>query len=73
LGVELGEGSANNWLALATTDGHGQTAAGGALFFTVFAVSEAATRVFAGPVVDRMGRVRTVRWTTALGIVGAVL
>ncbi|SOC89449.1 Fucose permease [Curtobacterium sp. 314Chir4.1] len=73
LGVELGEGSANNWLALATTDGHGQTAAVGALFFTVFAVSEAATRVFAGPVVDRMGRVRTVRWTTALGIVGAVL
>ena len=70
LGVELGEGSANNWLALATTDGHGQTAAVGALFFTVFAVSEAATRVFAGPVVDRLGRVRTVRWTTALGIVG---
>lgn len=73
LGVELGEGSANNWLALATTDGHGQTAAVGALFFTVFAVSEAATRVSAGPVVDRLGRVRTVRWTTALGIVGAVL
>ncbi|SDQ17613.1 Fucose permease [Curtobacterium sp. UNCCL20] len=73
LGVELGEGSANNWLALATTDGHGQSAAVGALFFTVFAVSEAATRVFAGPVVDRLGRVRTIRWTTALGIVGAVL
>ncbi|WP_144711799.1 MFS transporter [Curtobacterium pusillum] len=73
LGVELGEGSANNWLALATTDGHGQTAAVGALFFTVFAVSEAATRVFAGPVVDRLGRVATIRWTTALGIVGAVL
>lgn len=73
LGVELGEGSANNWLALATTDGHGQTAAVGALFFAVFAVSEAATRVFAGPVVDRLGRVSTIRWTTALGIVGAVL
>lgn len=73
LGVELGEGSANNWLALAATDGHGQTATIGALFFTVFAVSEAATRVFAGPVVDRLGRVRTVRWTTALGILGAVL
>ncbi|WP_420369278.1 MFS transporter [Curtobacterium sp. L1-20] len=73
LGVELGEGSANNWLALATTDGHGQSAAVGALFFTAFAVSEAATRVFAGPVVDRLGRVATIRWTTALGIVGAVL
>ncbi|MFS0728840.1 MFS transporter [Curtobacterium sp. 1P10AnD] len=73
LGVELGEGSANNWLALATTDGHGGTPAVGALFFTVFAVSEAVTRVAAGPVVDRLGRVRTVRVTTALGIVGAVL
>lgn len=73
LGVELGEGSANNWLALAATDGHGQSAAVGALFFTAFAVSEAATRVFAGPVVDRLGRVATIRWTTALGIVGAVL
>ncbi|MEK6310210.1 MAG: MFS transporter [Curtobacterium sp.] len=73
LGVELGEGSANNWLALATTDGHGAPAAVGALFFTVFAVSEAITRVFAGPVVDRLGRVRTIRVTTALGILGAVL
>lgn len=73
LGVELGEGSANNWLALATTDGHGGTPAVGAVFFTVFAVSEAVTRVAAGPVVDRLGRVRTVRVTTALGIVGAVL
>ena len=43
------------------------------MFFTVFAVSEAVTRVAAGPVVDRLGRVRTVRVTTALGIVGAVL
>ncbi len=73
LGVELGEGSANNWLSLATIDGHGSTATVGALAFTAFAVSEAGARVFAGPVVDRIGRVTTIRVTAALGIVGTVL
>jgi MFS family permease len=73
LGVELGEGSANNWLTLAVRNDHGQTAAVAALFFTAFAAGEALTRIFGGPVVDRLGRVRTVRVTTALGIVGMVL
>jgi MFS family permease len=43
-----------------------------ALFFTAFAAGEALTRIFGGPVVDRLGRVRTVRVTTALGVVGMV-
>jgi MFS family permease len=73
LGVELGEGSANNWLTLAVRNGHGQTAAVAALFFTAFAIAEAATRIFGGPVVDRLGRVRTIRFTTALGVVGVIL
>jgi MFS family permease len=70
LGVELGEGSANSWLTLAVRSNHGQTAAVAALFFTVFATSEGLTRIFAGPVVDRLGRVATIRLTTALGLVG---
>jgi MFS family permease len=73
LGVELGEGSANNWLTLAVRNGHGQTAAVAALFFTAFAIAEAAARLFGGPVVDRLGRVRTIRFTTALGVVGVTL
>ncbi len=73
LGVELGEGSANNWLTLAAKDDHGQSSAIAALFFTVFAASEAATRIFGGPAVDRLGRVRTIRYTTALGIIGVLL
>jgi MFS family permease len=73
LGVELGEGSANNWLTLAVRNDHGQTAAVAALFFTAFAVGEALARIFGGPVVDRLGRVRTIRVTTALGVVGMVL
>jgi MFS family permease len=73
LGVELGEGSANNWLTLAMRNGHGQTAAVAALFLTAFAAGEALTRIFGGPIVDRLGRVRTIRVTTALGVVGVVL
>jgi len=73
LGVELGEGSANSWLTLAVRDDHGQTAAVAAMFFTAFAAAEALARIFGGPVVDRLGRVRTIRVTTALGIVGMVL
>lgn len=73
LGVELGEGSANNWLTLAVRNGHGQTAAVAALFFTAFAAGEALTRSLGGPIVDRLGRVRTIRATTALGVIGMVL
>jgi MFS family permease len=73
LGVELGEGSAGNWLTLAVRTGHGQTAAVAALFATAFAVSEALTRIFGGPIVDRLGRVNTIRVTTALGVLGMVL
>jgi len=69
-GVELGEGSANSWLTLAVRNNHGQTAAVAALFFTTFATCEGLTRMFAGPVVDRIGRVRAIRITTALGIIG---
>ncbi len=73
LGVELGEGSAGNWLTLAVRNDHGQTAAVAALFVTAFAVGEALARIFGGPIVDRLGRVRTIRVTTALGVIGVVL
>jgi len=73
LGAELGEGSANNWLTLAATDGHGQSAAIAALFFTAFAIGETTARVLGGPVVDRLGRVRTVQITSLLGVLGIAL
>ena len=72
LGVELGEGSANSWLTLAVRNNHGQTAAVAALFFTAFATSEGLTRIFAGPLVDRLGRVLSIRLTTTLGVIGIV-
>ena len=73
LGVELGEGSANNWLTLAVRNDHGQTAAVAALYFTAFAGGEGLARIFGAPLVDRLGRVRTIRVTTALGVLGVIL
>jgi MFS family permease len=73
LGVELGEGSAGNWLTLAVRNDYDQGAAVAALFFTAFAAAEALARIFGGPVVDRLGRVRAIRLTTALGVIGVVL
>lgn len=73
LGVELGEGSANNWLTIAVSDAHGRSPAMAAVFFAVFATAEAGARLFGGPVVDRLGRVRAIRCTTALGVLGTAL
>ncbi|WP_375399162.1 MFS transporter [uncultured Amnibacterium sp.] len=72
LGVELGEGSANNWLTLGVAQGHRQTDAIAALFFTVFAASETTARVLGGPLVARLGRVNAVRVTTVLGALGLI-
>jgi MFS family permease len=73
LGVELGEGTSNSWLTLAVRDGHHQPEAIAALFFTMFAIGETAARIVGGPLVDRVGRVQTVRFTIALGVLGLVL
>lgn len=73
LGVELGEGGANSWLTLAVGDGHHRANAVAAVFFVAFAVGETLARVLGGPLVDRLGRVRTVRVTTALGAVGVLV
>jgi MFS family permease len=73
LGVELGEGTANSWLTLAVRDDHHQTDAVAALFFTAFAIGESGARILGGPLVDRVGRVNAVRFTTAIGVIGLVL
>jgi MFS family permease len=73
LGVELGEGTANSWLTLAVRDDHHQTDAVAALFFTAFAIGESGARILGGPLVDRVGRVNAVRFTTAIGVIGLIL
>ncbi len=73
LGVELGEGSATSWLTLAARSDHGEAPAVAAAFFVAFAAGEALSRMFGGSLVDRIGRVATLRVTTSLGVLGVVL
>jgi len=73
LGMALAEGAANDWIALASIDGHGDSEAQGALVLDVFMVAMTLGRIAGGPVVDRIGRVATLRITAGLGVAGLVL
>ncbi len=72
LGMAFAEGSANDWLAIAIVDGHAQTEATGAVALTVFSLAMTAARMLGGPVVDRLGRVWTLRILAVTGMVGLV-
>lgn len=61
LGMAFAEGSANDWLTIAVVDGHSQTEAMGAIALTVFSIAMTVFRVLGGPLVDRFGRVWTLR------------
>ncbi|TFD90171.1 MFS transporter [Cryobacterium serini] len=73
LGMTFAEGSANDWLALASVDGHGFSNTDGAIVFGVFVAAMTVGRVIGGPVLDRFGRVLVLRACTVVGIAGLVL
>ena len=73
LGMAFAEGSANDWLAIAVVDGHGQTEAVGAIALTVFSVAMTVFRILGGPLVDRIGRVWTLRILAVTAVVGLVM
>lgn len=72
LGMAFAEGSANDWLTIAVVDGHGQREEVGAIALTVFSVAMTAFRALGGPVVDRIGRVWTLRILSVTAAVGLV-
>lgn len=73
LGMAFAEGSANDWLALGVVDGHDSSEALGAAALAVFSVAMTATRVLGGPLVDRFGRVATLRVLAAAAAAGILL
>lgn len=73
LGMAFAEGSANDWLTIAMVDGHGQTEAVGAIALTVFSVAMTVFRILGGPLVDRIGRVWTLRVLSIAAGVGLVM
>tara|TARA_B000000460_G_scaffold69553_1_gene47820 strand:- start:672 stop:1928 length:1257 start_codon:yes stop_codon:yes gene_type:complete len=73
LGMSFAEGGANDWLALGVSEEHGGGATLGAAALAVFSVSMTVVRVFGGPLVDRFGRVATLRVLSATAAVGILL
>ena len=73
LGMAFAEGGANDWLPLAVVDGHGGTEAQGAIALTVFSIAMTVVRALGGPLVDRFGRVWTLRILAVTACTGLVL
>ncbi len=73
LGMSFAEGGANDWLTLAVVDGHDGTPAMGAAALAVLSSAMTAVRMFGGPLVDRFGRVATLRVFAATGATGMLL
>ncbi|MFD2077754.1 Fucose permease [Actinopolymorpha cephalotaxi] len=64
------EGVGNDWISVASIDGHGVSPALGTLAFAGFLTAMTAGRWFGPGLLDRYGRVRVVRTIALIGIVG---
>lgn len=73
LGMALTEGSANDWLALAMVDDHGTSKTVGTITFAVFVTFMTVGRFAGTRVLDRFGRVRTLRGCGVLAFIGLAL
>lgn len=73
LGMAFAEGGANDWLALGVVEHEGGSATLGAAALTVFSISMTVVRVFGGPLVDRFGRVATLRVLAVAATAGILL
>src|SRR3954463_2696013 len=67
------EGTGNDWLGVAMIDGYGAAAALGALTFAVFLAAMTLGRWYGPGLIDRHGRVLTVRIFAALALIGLAL
>jgi MFS family permease len=67
------EGSANDWMALAMVDGHGADETLGAIGFGAFLSAMTLSRLCGGALLDRFGRVVTLRVTAAFALAGLIV
>lgn len=73
LAAAFAEGSANDWLAIASVDGHGVPNAVGAIIFGVFVTAMTGGRLGGIFLLDRYGRVFVLRATFVLAAVGLLI
>ena len=71
--MSVAEGSGNDWIGVAAIDGQGATAALATLAYAMFLIGMTGTRWWGTALLDRMGRVTTVRLSAAIGALGVVL
>jgi len=67
------EGTGNDWLGVATIDGYGAAPALGSLTFAIFLAAMTLGRWFGPAVLDRRGRVPTVRILAVIALAGLAL
>jgi MFS family permease len=73
LGMGLAEGAAEDWLPLAMVDGYGVTETSAAALFGVFVVTMTLGRLFGVILIDRFGRVATLRASALVAALGLVI
>ena len=73
LAAAFAEGSANDWLAIASVDGHGVPNATGAIIFGIFVTAMTGGRLGGIFLLDRFGRVFVLRATFLLAAVGLLV
>ena len=73
LTMAFAEGTATDWIGVATIDGYGATAALGSLAYGVFVASMTFGRWYGAPILDRFGRVRVLRASAASALIGLLV
>ncbi|WP_093797257.1 MFS transporter [Streptomyces sp. Wb2n-11] len=73
LAMAFAEGAANDWLPLLMVDGYHVSATAGSLTFLAFASSMTLGRFAGGPLLERFGRVRVVRFGAVTAAAGLLL
>ncbi len=72
-GLSFAEGAANDWIAVASVDGHGLKHQEGALMFTLFVGAMTIGRFVGGMLVDRLGHKYTLLLMGSVGLIGVCL
>ncbi len=73
LGMAFAEGSANDWLSLASVEGHGVDKAAGAVILGLFVAAMTVGRLAGPRFLDRYGRVPVLRASAALAGIGLLV
>ncbi|MEO6942806.1 MAG: MFS transporter [Terrimesophilobacter sp.] len=73
LGMAFAEGSANDWLSLASVEGHGVDKPTGAVIFGIFVTAMTVGRLAGPRVLDRYGRTPVLRASAVLAALGLLI